>query len=104
MGKNRSLTFFLGTIWVSTGFEVFPCLSNLFFEVPPPELLISIFPWVEEEELALADRIVQFGKVAKDEALSYFLALLKYLRKVLIQDAAVLCSVYPSLPILYYFE
>jgi len=37
--------------------------------------------------------------VAKDEALSYFLGLLKYLRKVLIQDAAVLCSVYPNLPI-----
>ena len=68
-------------------------------EVPPPELLNSIFPWIEEEEIALADRIVRFGKIAKDEALIYFLNLLKYLRRVLMQDAAVLCSAYSDLPI-----
>jgi hypothetical protein len=68
-------------------------------KVPPPELLGSIFPWIEEEELALADRVVRFGKVAKDEALVYFLNLLKYLRTVLMQDAAVLCSAYSNLPI-----
>ena len=68
-------------------------------EVPPSELVSSIFPWIEEEELALKEHIVRFGKVAKDEALFYFLELLKYLRKVLLQDAAVLSSIYPGLPI-----
>ena len=68
-------------------------------EVPLPELLGSIFPWIEEEELVLADHVVRFGKVAKDEALVYFLNLLKYLRTVLMQDAAVLCSAYSNLPI-----
>lgn len=48
-------------------------------EVPPPELLNSIFPWIEEEEIVLVDHVVRFGKVAKDEALIYFLNLLKYL-------------------------
>ena len=68
-------------------------------EVPPPELLNSIFPWIEEEELTLANCVVRFGKVAKDEALIYFLNLLKYLWKVLLQDAEGQCSAYSNLPI-----
>jgi len=69
------------------------------FQVPPPELIVSIFPWVEEKQVALKERIACIGRVAKDEALFYFLALLKYLRKVLLQDAGVLFSKYPSIPL-----
>jgi hypothetical protein len=69
------------------------------FQVPPPELVGSIFPWIEEEETALKERIACLGKVAQDEALFYFLALLKHLRMVLLHDAAVLSSKYPGIPL-----
>lgn len=73
-------------------------LNNYFVE-PPAELASSIFPWVESEKAALDDRHARQGKPAQDEALSKFLSLLQFLRRVLLQDAAVLSFKYPGLPI-----
>jgi len=75
----------------------FAALIN--FKFPSPELVGSIFPWIEEEQTALKERIARLGRVAKDEALFYFLAFLKHLRTALLQDAAVLLSKYPGIPL-----
>jgi hypothetical protein len=56
---------------------------------------MSIFPWVEVEQAALHAR--QAGDVrSSDIALRQFLRLLLWLRRVLLQDCAVLYSKYPS--------
>lgn len=62
---------------------------------PSSELLTSIFPWVEQEQLALQRR-ANSNPMAKDIALKGFLGLLLWLRRVLIQDCAVLYSQYPN--------
>jgi len=74
-------------------------LITIIFLEPPPDVMNALFPWVEKEEALLAERLVKYGKIAKDESLVYFLSLLKYLRLVLAQDAAVLASTYPGLPV-----
>jgi Centromere DNA-binding protein complex CBF3 subunit, domain 2 len=57
-----------------------------------------VFPWVEREQAALLAR-VRSNPLANDMALKQFLNLLVWLRKVLLQDAAVLFSQDPSCPI-----
>ena len=66
---------------------------------PPSDLLQQVFPWIEREQAALEARSVA-NPNARDFALKHFLALLKWLRLVLLQDMAVLSTSYPSLPIL----
>ncbi|KAF4609718.1 hypothetical protein D9613_011981 [Agrocybe pediades] len=70
------------------------------FLEPPKELLQQIFPWVEEEQAALQQRIDEYGlSRAKDNTLTSFLSLLLFLRRVLLQDSAVLYSKHPELSI-----
>jgi hypothetical protein len=59
----------------------------------------QIFPWIEQEQAALDARSVA-NPNARDFALKHFLTLLRWLRRVLLQDAAVLSSSYGSLPFL----
>ena len=66
-------------------------LSSFLNTEPPPELMRQIFPWIEQEQAALDARSVA-NPNARDFALKHFLALLKWLRRVLLQDAAVLSS------------
>jgi len=95
-----NLIFSLVITWVSfLSVLIISLRSYLKFQVPPPELVGLIFPWIEEEQTALKERMARLGKVAKDEALMYFLVLLKHLRMVLLQDAAVLSSKYPGIPL-----
>jgi hypothetical protein len=61
---------------------------------PLSELLQQIFPWVESELVALNVH-VQDNRCSKDIALRQFLKLLVWLRTVLLQDAAILHSLYP---------
>ncbi|KAJ3492579.1 hypothetical protein NLJ89_g11203 [Agrocybe chaxingu] len=68
-------------------------------ETPPPNLLASLFPWIEEEEAAYKDRRERNGRLALDESLTYFLSLLRFLRLVALQDAAVLYQHDQSAPI-----
>jgi hypothetical protein len=56
---------------------------------PPQELLDVVFPWVEGEQAALRAREKQ-NHYARDIALKQFLRLLLWLRRVLLQDAALL--------------
>ncbi|KAJ3741059.1 hypothetical protein EV360DRAFT_76778 [Lentinula raphanica] len=63
---------------------------------PPSTLLREIFPWVEAEQAALAARRDQHGKRAEDYALIQFLKLLLFLRRVLLQDAAILFTDFPN--------
>lgn len=69
---------------------------------PPLDLCVSIFPWVEEELVALKQRQELLGKVATDVTLSEFLSLLQRLRLVILQDAAVLSKKYPSCALFSY--
>ena len=61
---------------------------------PPTELLQQIFLWVESE-LAALNVQAQGDRCSKDIALRQFLKLLLWLRTVLLQDGAVLYSLYP---------
>jgi hypothetical protein len=61
---------------------------------PLSELLQQIFPWVESEHVALNVR-TQENRCSKDIALRQFLKLLLWLCTVLLQDAAILYSLYP---------
>ncbi|TFY74023.1 hypothetical protein EWM64_g9989 [Hericium alpestre] len=64
---------------------------------PPGDLLCLLFPWVEQEQRALAVRMQQ-SCLAIDIALESFLKVLLWFRRVLLQDAAILyCrnSTYP---------
>jgi hypothetical protein len=62
---------------------------------PPSDLLAEIFPWIEAEEAALDERERSVGRPARDIALKGFLWLLKWFRRVLLQDAAVLFTLHP---------
>jgi hypothetical protein len=66
---------------------------------PPPELLQSIFPWVELEQMALAQRRTDRGRRGDDLTLSQFLDLLSRLRRIILQDAAILSAKYPTCPL-----
>ena len=67
---------------------------------PPPELLVLVFPWVEKEQSAFAERRRIIGQAANDGALTSFLNLIIRLRRVLLQDAAILSTKYHNLPFL----
>jgi hypothetical protein len=60
---------------------------------------LQIFPWVEQECAALHQREAIFGHAGWDIALKGFLRLLIWLRRVLLQDAAVLFGKDPTCPI-----
>jgi len=62
------------------------------------ELLAQVFPWLEKEQANLLDR-VRNNPLANDMALKQFLRLLLWLRRVFLQDAAVLFSQHPTCPI-----
>ncbi|TFY74110.1 hypothetical protein EWM64_g9902, partial [Hericium alpestre] len=64
---------------------------------PPQDLLLCVFPWVEEQESALLTHQAAHH-FASDIALYQFLRVLKWFRWVLLQDAAVLFCQYPWLP------
>jgi hypothetical protein len=76
-------------------FILFDIKSNLFrsafYSEPPAELLAEVFPWIEKEQEALLAR-TRDNPRANDMALKQFLQLLIWLRRVLLQDAAVLFS------------
>ncbi|KAH9178186.1 hypothetical protein EDB89DRAFT_1151070 [Lactarius sanguifluus] len=63
---------------------------------PPAELLAAVFPWVEQEQDKLAQRQAASGSQSADIALKQFLRLLVWLRRVLLQDCAILFAKYPS--------
>ena len=70
---------------------------------PPPELLEKIWPWVEEWEERFRQRSMrktwdEGGLDEDDVAGQGFLAVLRHLRVVLLQDLAVLQPDYPDLP------
>lgn len=54
-----------------------------------------VFPWVEEEQDRLAQQQASSSKSA-DIALKQFLRLLVWLRRILLQDCAILFAKYPS--------
>ncbi|KAJ3519519.1 hypothetical protein NMY22_g13159 [Coprinellus aureogranulatus] len=60
------------------------------FLEPPQELESQIFPWVEEELAAYNARHLRIGRLAKDESLVKFLEVLRFFRRVLLQDVAAL--------------
>ncbi|KAF5381020.1 hypothetical protein D9615_004052 [Tricholomella constricta] len=66
---------------------------------PSTALCKSLFSWVEPELAALEGRNHAFGKAALDKTLHSFLNLLKLLRVVILQDAAVLSIKYPHCPL-----
>ena len=70
--------------------------------VPPSDIMNQIFPWAEEELHALSCRVEKHGIHGRDNSLVLFLNLLIFLRKVLLQDAAVLFSRYPDFPLFKY--
>ncbi|KAJ3495160.1 hypothetical protein NMY22_g19973 [Coprinellus aureogranulatus] len=67
------------------------------FLEPPSELLEQIFPWVEEAEAAYQTRLAKLGNTAKDESLVNFLRVLRFFRRVLLQDIAVISYKNPNL-------
>lgn len=69
---------------------------------PPSELLQQIFPGAESEHMALNAQ-VQDNRCSNDIALRQFLKLLLWLHIVLLQDAAVLYSLYPHSQLFSYW-
>ena len=70
---------------------------------PPQQLQKQLWPWIEEWEPRFAARACREGwaegGLDKDDlAADGFIKLLQHLRKVLLQDLAVLQPRYPSLP------
>jgi hypothetical protein len=49
-----------------------------------------LFPWVEEQQVALASQRASYEKKGEDYALTHFLHLLVAFRSILLQDAACL--------------
>src|SRR6202021_632065 len=74
------------------------CKLMMYVE-PPAALCNELFPWVESEQAALAQRRDTIGPFAADMALHHFLQLLIFLRQVVMQDTAVLSLKYPECPI-----
>lgn len=58
-------------------------------------MLAQVFPWIEAEEEALRQRVATHN-ASKDIALEHFLDALKWLRRVLLQDCAVLHAICPE--------
>ncbi|PPQ75576.1 hypothetical protein CVT24_013264 [Panaeolus cyanescens] len=74
------------------------------YEIPPTTLTQQIFPWIEAEERAYVYRQIALAKptnrrAGQDQALRYLINLLLHLRRVLIQDCAVLYTENPTAPI-----
>ncbi|KAE8212281.1 hypothetical protein CF327_g4070 [Tilletia walkeri] len=63
---------------------------------PPQELARSLFPWVEAKEEDIKKRLLHGGE--SDAAALEFLAMLKFMRVVLLQDMAMLQENHPSFP------
>lgn len=99
--RSKQVILFLVTFlvrYLPTSFESI-CSHQL---DPPSDMILSVFPWVEEEQSALERRIQEHGKNGQDNALKLFLSLLIFLRRVLLQDAAVLFMSYPKSPLFSY--
>ncbi|KAE8244924.1 hypothetical protein A4X13_0g6169 [Tilletia indica] len=64
---------------------------------PPQELARMIFPWVESKEQDIKKRLLHGGE--SDAAALEFLAMLKFLRVVLLQDMAMLQETNTMLPL-----
>lgn len=56
-----------------------------------------IFPWIEEAETELTERIAKHDCVAHDYALTHFLELLKWFCCILIQDLAIIYNDHPNI-------
>lgn len=56
----------------------------------------SIFPWVETARAEYQERLVKYQRAGTDNALVYFLDMLVYFHRVLLQDAAVLATKHGS--------
>ena len=52
----------------------------------------SIFPWVEAARADYQERLAKYQRAGTDNTLVYFLDMLVYFRRVLLQDAAVLAA------------
>ncbi|KAG1874883.1 hypothetical protein F4604DRAFT_1925032 [Suillus subluteus] len=65
--------------------------------VPPLALLEEIFPFIEQAQEDLKDR-TQCSQLATDIALHQFLSVLLWFRLVLLQDAALLYTKHPKIP------
>ncbi|KAF8078428.1 hypothetical protein FPV67DRAFT_54136 [Lyophyllum atratum] len=77
-------------------------MTEMTYERPPQELLSLIFPWVEAENSALQDRQASHGRNGSDVALQKLLDLLARLRCIILQDAAVLFTKFPSYSLFRY--
>ncbi|KAF5385999.1 hypothetical protein D9615_002501 [Tricholomella constricta] len=66
---------------------------------PPDDLCSTLFPWAESELAALDERIRILGNVATDVTLRSFLNFLQILRRIILQDAAVLFVKFPDCPL-----
>ncbi|KAF5310463.1 hypothetical protein D9611_012258 [Ephemerocybe angulata] len=70
------------------------------FMNPPDELCSLIFPWIEQEETAYEIRVVQDSAKARDQSLVNFLEVLRWFRRILLQDMAALAWKHPEVPFL----
>ncbi|PPR03148.1 hypothetical protein CVT24_012765 [Panaeolus cyanescens] len=68
---------------------------------PPESLLSELFPWVEQEERNPSDRMIG-NELAIDVQLAQLLDLLRYCRRVLLQDAAIQFQQNPDAPVFQY--
>jgi len=66
--------------------------------VPPPALMEEIFPFIEQAQQDLKDR-TQHSQLATDIALRQFLSVLLWFRLVLLQDATLLYTKHPEIPV-----
>lgn len=69
------------------------------FTEPPRSLTDELFPFAESALDRLHHRRKEFGTLADDFALDQFCKLLIGLRRIIIQDAAVLYAIYPTCPL-----
>lgn len=99
LNRHQVLTSSLGMPLVSQiPYVVAPSASHTPTLEPPAELLAAVFPWVEQEQDRLTQRQASCSN-SDDIALKQFLRLLLWLRRVLLQDCAILMAKYPSCPL-----
>ena len=75
-------------------------IHSVHFSEPPEHVAAAIFPFIEKAEENLRLRVEKEGQVAKDQALTYMLEMMRWLRRVLVQDAAALRAIDPNIDIL----
>lgn len=68
---------------------------------PPQALLAQIFPWVDDELLALESR-EKDNSYARDIALRQLFKLLVWFRTIILQDGVILYKKYPAAPLFSY--